>query len=92
MSKKLNETQQQIKKVCSEMQKFLLAKNEQYGNSAIEPIRIFSKADSTEQLKVRLDDKLNRLMQGNDSIETDEDVIRDLIGYLILMLVQEESK
>jgi hypothetical protein len=36
----------------------LLSKNASYGNSALEPVRIFSKADPVEQLKVRLDDKV----------------------------------
>lgn len=38
----------------------LLAKNAAYGNSALEPVRIFSKADPTEQIRVRIDDKLSR--------------------------------
>jgi hypothetical protein len=65
----------------------LLDKNANYGDSALNPIRIFSKADTTEQIKVRIDDKLNRLMQGNDILETDEDVVKDLIGYLVLLLI-----
>ena len=49
------------------------------------PIRVFSKAGIDEGLRIRIDDKLNRLMQGNDSMESDEDVIKDLIGYLTLI-------
>ena len=48
-------------------------------------------AGDKEQLKVRIDDKLNRLLQGNANIEKDEDVIKDLIGYLILLLISMES-
>ena len=70
-----------------ELKLMLLDKNANYGDSALNPIRIFSKADTTEQIKVRIDDKLNRLMQGNDILETDEDVIKDLIGYLALLLI-----
>ena len=40
-----------------------------------------------ESLRVRIDDKLSRLMRGNDSIERDEDIVKDLIGYLILLLI-----
>lgn len=78
------------KKICGiidECEKLLLAKNKAYGDSALEPIRIFSKADGQEQLKVRIDDKLNRLIQGDNSIESDRDVIMDLVGYLVLLLV-----
>ena len=60
----------------------MLAKNRKYGNSAIEPCRIFSKATPLEQINVRLDDKLSRLMSGQ--ADEDEDVELDIIGYLML--------
>ena len=56
----------------------------------MDPIRIFSKANAQEQILVRIDDKLNRIKQGSDILETDEDVIQDLIGYLILLKVWKE--
>ena len=65
----------------------LIAKNKQYGNSAIEPIGVFANGSAEELIRVRIDDKLNRLIQGDDSIEDDEDVILDLIGYLVLLLI-----
>ena len=86
---KINEDESSFKisKTMTEITTFLLDKNQQYGDSALQPIRIFSTADKTEQIKVRIDDKLNRLMQGNASLESDEDVVKDLIGYLVLLLV-----
>ena len=80
----------QIQTKGQEVIDMLLQKNIQYGNSVLEPNRIFSKADASEQFKVRIDDKLNRLILGNDSMESDEDIIFDLIGYLILLLVHQE--
>lgn len=80
----------QIQSMGQEIIDMLLKKNIQYGNSVLSPKRIFSKADTSEQIKVRIDDKLNRLISGDDSIESDEDVIFDLIGYLILLLVHNE--
>jgi len=74
-----------IRQECDALCEMLLAKNRRYGNSALNPIRCFSRADPIEQLKVRADDKLSRLMRGN-GIE-DEDVVLDLIGYLILLRV-----
>lgn len=72
----------------------LKAKNESYGDSALNPIRIFSKLDSAEQLKVRIDDKLSRLSRGSEY--PGDDTIVDLIGYLVLFLIQrkrtEEAK
>tara|TARA_R100001510_G_C7589528_1_gene159716 strand:+ start:139 stop:633 length:495 start_codon:yes stop_codon:yes gene_type:complete len=84
---KEEDSQMKIVQTINEIRDFLLLKNDQYGDSALEPIRIFSKAAKDEQLKVRIDDKLNRLVQGNSNIESDEDVIKDLIGYLILLLI-----
>lgn len=90
-SEQLSESQSKIAKKCGEITQFLLAKNKQYGDSALSPIRIFSSSDEVEQLRVRIDDKLNRLLQGNADIEKDEDVIKDLIGYLVLLLISMES-
>lgn len=79
--------QDDIRAVCDEIRDFLVAKNVQYGNSAIDPVRIFSKASTEEQLRVRIDDKISRLVRGNDSIEPDSDIVDDLIGYFILWKV-----
>jgi hypothetical protein len=76
-----------ISQTIEEIETFLLEKNDQYGDSALKPIRVFSKADANEQIRVRIDDKINRLVQGNANIESDEDVVKDLIGYLILLLI-----
>lgn len=70
---------------CFVIATMLLDKNISYGNSALEPIRIFSAADSVEQLRVRIDDKLSRLAGGKE-YPNDND-INDLIGYLILYKV-----
>lgn len=87
----LNTTQQMINKECDDIKALLLQKNEEYGDSAINPIRIFSSADNVEQIKVRIDDKLSRLSnKGPKSIV--EDTTSDLIGYLILLRVAEKLK
>ncbi len=84
----LTDTQKRIERECDDIKEFLIRKNKAYGDSALAPIRIFSEADVQEQIKVRIDDKLNRLVQGKNTLETDEDVIKDLIGYLVLLLIQ----
>jgi len=81
--------EESVDSVFSEMRSILLAKNRAYGNSALEPVRIFSKAGATEQLKVRIDDKLSRLMKGNDF--ADEDTITDLLGYLVLYKIASKQ-
>lgn len=81
------EVQWQIAQTCDQIKELLIAKNIQYGNSALEPVRIFSRASTDEQLRVRLDDKLSRLARGDESIENDDDVLLDLIGYLVLLRI-----
>lgn len=65
----------------------LLAKNRQYGDSALNPVRIFSRSDTVEQIKVRIDDKLSRIARGNG--EGNEDAVLDLIGYLIMLRIAQ---
>jgi hypothetical protein len=79
----------EIKKVCDEVAAMLIEKNKAYGNSALNPVRIFSKADAIEQLNVRIDDKLSRVERGHDYAQ--EDTEMDLIGYLILKQVAKRK-
>src|SRR4051795_4239683 len=85
--RRLTDVQREIASVCDDLKEFLIAKNDQYGNSAIDPVRIFSKASTEEQLRVRIDDKISRLVRGNDSLEADDDIVDDLIGYFIMWKV-----
>jgi len=80
----LSPTAQGIVTMCDEIKALLLAKNAAYGDSAMLPVRIFSRADAVEQLLVRIDDKLSRVARGH---ELGDDTILDLIGYLILLRV-----
>jgi hypothetical protein len=73
-----------IEEECAALAEMLLAKNRAYGNSALNPVRVFSRADPEEQIRVRLDDKLSRLMRGQTA---GEDTELDLLGYLVLLRV-----
>ena len=83
----MNETETKISSVCDDIKELLIHKNRKYGNSALKPNRIFSKCSATEQLLVRIDDKLNRIMKGAGLLANDEDVVNDLIGYLVLLKI-----
>ena len=72
-------------KIAGKVVNLLAEKNAQYGDSAFDPIRFFSDLPPDAGLRVRIDDKLSRLMRGSDTIESDVDVIEDLIGYFILL-------
>lgn len=67
----------------------LLDKNIAYGNSALNPIGVFSKTSAGDQIDVRIDDKLNRLKNGSEY--PGDDTILDLVGYLILKLVYRKQ-
>jgi hypothetical protein len=76
----------QVTLVLEEIRDLLIAKNQKYGNSALEPLGVFSQLSAKEGLLVRIDDKLKRIKNG--SLEKDdEDVVNDLIGYLILLKI-----
>lgn len=81
-------TQEIINDVCENIKFMLIEKNKSYGDSAVDPIRIFSKADNTEQIKVRIDDKLSRISRGSEYYGDND--LDDLIGYLILFKVAKE--
>lgn len=82
--------ERKVTNITDNISSMLISKNEKYGNSALEPKRIFSKASNVEQLLVRIDDKLSRI--SNQSEFEDEDVINDLIGYLILLKIAKDEK
>lgn len=82
---KIAQTQIDIATTCDDIKELLLEKNRKYGDSALSPVRVFSKSDTLEQIRVRIDDKLSRLR--NQQTDDDEDAISDLIGYLVLYKV-----
>jgi len=81
-------TQNDIVRVCTAISVMLQEKNVAYGDSALDPVRIFSKSSAVEQLLVRIDDKLSRFARGT-SFPGDND-IDDLIGYLVLLKIAKE--
>ena len=82
---------EKVYSVLSDITELLVSKNLKYGNSALEPLGVFSKLSAKEGLLVRIDDKLKRIKNG--SLEKDdEDVINDLIGYLVLLKIQTNEE
>ena len=80
-------SEDRINKVIDRVRDLLITKNRKYGDSAINPIRVMSSASPVEQILVRIDDKLNRIKQGAVLLDSDEDVVLDLIGYFVLLKV-----
>lgn len=83
----------QLSQILEEIATMLISKNQKYGNSALEPLGVFSQLPARDGLLVRIDDKLKRIKNGSLD-KDDEDVVNDLIGYLILlkMLTKGEAK
>jgi hypothetical protein len=77
----------QIAEVCDEIKQLLIMKNKAYGDSAMTPVRVFSKASPVDQILVRIDDKLSRIAKGAGLLASDEDVVDDLMGYLVLLKI-----
>jgi hypothetical protein len=80
-------TREEITRVCDELKTLLLEKNEKYGDSALNPVRVFSKSSPVEQILVRMDDKISRLQRGAGLREVEEDAVMDLLGYLVLLKI-----
>lgn len=89
MSYNAKEFETKVKKVCNDIANLLIEKNKSYGNSALEPINCFYKGDATTAIKVRIDDKLSRLMRGSEY--KNEDTIFDLTCYLVLLRIAQEN-
>lgn len=73
-----------------EIAALLIDKNRLYGNSALDPIRVFSRAERLEQLRVRMDDKLSRIR--NQQPDESEDAYLDLTAYLVLYLIARDEQ
>ena len=82
-------TQDRIRSVCREIADFLVEKNKAYGDSAANPVQIFSNTDPLEQINIRIDDKLSRMARGSEYQGDDTEL--DLIGYLILKRVIRQT-
>ena len=80
-----NATEVAIREECDRLFRLLATKNRAYGNSALDPVRVFSKSDNVEQLRVRIDDKLSRFVRGHEYMGDND--IDDLMGYLVLLKI-----
>ena len=84
--------EKEIKQICSLVEKTLVSKNKKYGNSALEPLNCFARTTSAlDQLYVQIDHKLARIARGDVNRE-DEDVLLDLVGYLVLAMIARRKK
>lgn len=75
----------------AELTHMVLVKNTAYGDSVLNPIQVWARSSATEQICVRLDDKLSRVVRGKDL--DGEDIEADQVGYLVLkMILRDRAK
>mgnify|MGYP000073578800 CR=1 FL=1 len=84
-------TKDKINKKCRELNELLLEKNNAYGDSALSPLGVFSSCSASIGLKVRLDDKLKRIANSG-LIQDTEDTLKDIAGYIILLMIAKENE
>jgi|TARA_R110002167_G_scaffold96569_1_gene255672 hypothetical protein len=73
-----------LEEAANSIIELLKTKNKAYGNTALNPVNIFSKLNATEAIRSRIDDKLSRIANKGINDQT-EDTVDDLIGYLLLL-------
>lgn len=75
-----------ILRECASLAEMLIEKNIAYGDSALNPVRVFSRGmDASAQILVRIDDKLSRIARIKClGSAAGEDAVLDLLGYLVL--------
>ena len=83
-------TRNKIKAKCKSLEDLLLMKNAKYGNSALEPLNVFSEANAVAGIKMRIDDKLKRIKNAG-LVDATEDTLQDLAGYLILLMIAKDN-
>ena len=83
-------TRNRIRSKCKELEDLLLSKNKKYGNSALEPMNVFSEAGAVAGIKMRIDDKLKRI-KNSGLVDATEDTLQDLAGYLILLMIAKDD-
>jgi len=84
-------TRSKIKSKCKQLEDLLLSKNAKYGNSALEPLNVFSEAKAVAGIKMRIDDKLKRIKNAG-LVDATEDTLQDLAGYLILLMIAKDNE
>lgn len=82
-----NNTQEKIGMLFDNFKEFLKEKNRRYGDSALSPIKIFTKIEPENSICIRLDDKLSRIANSTQLRKND---LSDILGYLSLLLIEKD--
>lgn len=79
------DTTDKIRDLFDNFADFLIEKNNRYGDSALNPTKIFSEIDAGSQIRTRLDDKLQRIANSDELRKND---VCDVFGYVALLMIE----
>lgn len=78
--------QWKIEQITKSLNELLQEKNKRYGNSALEPLEGV-KYTAEDGIKIRLADKVKRIINSDDLRKND---LADILGYLVLLCVDKD--
>lgn len=76
-------TADRIRRKCDQVAELLVAKNQAYGDSALNPVGIFGRGKASDLIRVRIDDKLSRIKNAPEAFGE---------GYLVLLSLAIEDE
>jgi len=79
--------EREISAIFDGLKALIVEKNKRYGDSALEPVRLFAhNIRPGDAIRIRLDDKLARIKNSGELRKND---VADLMGYLCLLCISE---
>lgn len=76
-----------VTKITEGLNSLIQYKNKNYGDAAINPLKIFNKAESNNAVEIALDNKISRI-QNADAVRKND--LTDLVSYGILLLAKND--
>jgi hypothetical protein len=77
----------EIRKHFKEYADFIIEKNHAYGNSLFDTLNVFGTGSITDIVKIRMDDKLKKMIKGSNLAYEHEDAAKDFCGYWHLLQI-----
>jgi hypothetical protein len=82
----LGDTITSLTNIYKNFAQFIIEKNRRYGDSALHPLKIFSKIEPHNNICSRLDEKLQRISNADKLKKND---VSDVFGYIALLMAEK---